>query len=160
MGEMTDSQRAEPDQPGFGANLVEYLVIGVPDLDQLAGVSTALLLMAERGSVRILDVVLVERTADGRVETRELGSLESTRALSHLDARMARWLTDHDIDLAAQALLAYAAGVIVVVDDRWAEPLSAAALGAGGRIVGGDRISAQRLDTVLAARWEPPKESE
>jgi hypothetical protein len=58
----------------------------------------------------------------------------------------------HDIELAALAVQPNSVGLIVVTEDRWAQPLSKAAQGAGGRIVAGDRIPARRVEAMLAGQ--------
>ena len=63
-------------------------------------------------------------------------------------------LSDHDIDLASLALRPRSAAIVLVTEDRWAEPLSAAARRAGGQIVGGDRIPATVVESVLIERIE------
>jgi hypothetical protein len=59
-------------------------------------------------------------------------------------------LNDHDVELASRALRPGITAVVVVVEDRWAASLSAAARSAGGQIVAGDRIPPRRVEAALA----------
>jgi hypothetical protein len=59
-------------------------------------------------------------------------------------------LSDNDIALASHALRPGTTGIVLVTEDRWAAPLSAAARRVGGRIVAGERIPPSRVEQVLA----------
>ena len=74
-------------------------------------------------------------------------------------ARSAACSATHDIELASLALRPATAGIVLVTEDRWAESLSVAARRAGGRILGGERIPASRVETVLTDRPTMPERS-
>jgi hypothetical protein len=131
-------------------DLVEYLVVVVPDVDSLASVGAALADVARSGAVRLLDLVVVSRDSGGELSMSEPDAVRGMAGIEELQPDAGRWLSLHDIELSALALPPGTVGVIVVTEDRWAEPLSAAARLAGGRIVAGDRIPARRVETVLA----------
>jgi hypothetical protein len=59
-------------------------------------------------------------------------------------------LSENDIALASRALPPGTVGIVLVTEDRWAAPLSAAARRAGGLIVAGERIPPSRVEEVLA----------
>ena len=61
-------------------------------------------------------------------------------------------LSEHDIELASLALQRGTAGIVLVTEDRWAEPLAVAARQAGGQILGGERIPASRVESALTDR--------
>jgi hypothetical protein len=132
-------------------DLVQYLIVSVPDLEALWGVGQALAGLAEAGTLRILDLVVVERGDDGTVNVVEPASVAAVATLAVTASGL---LGQHDIELAALAVQPGTVGLVVVTEDRWARPLSAAARDAGGRIVAGDRIPTQRVEATLA---EPPK---
>ena len=138
--------------PAVSTDLVEYLIVSVPDRDALSGVADALAGLAHDETVRILDLVVIERDDDGTVAIAEA---ESVPSVAMLETATSGVLGEHDIELAALAVQPGTVGLIVVTEDRWARPLSVAARRAGGRIVAGDRIPAQRVEATLA---EPPHE--
>jgi hypothetical protein len=148
------SQPEPPDgsDPAVSTDLVEYLIVSVPERAALHGVADALGVLASRGTVRILDLVVIERDRDGTVTIAEAETVTSLAGLASIPTRL---LGQHDIELASLAVEPGTVGVVIVTEDRWARPLSAAARGAGGRIVAGDRIPAQRVETTLA---EPPEQ--
>jgi hypothetical protein len=61
-------------------------------------------------------------------------------------------LSGHDVELAALALRPGSAGLVLVTEDRWAQPLSDAARRAGGRVLTGERIPAPRVESALSDR--------
>jgi Family of unknown function (DUF6325) len=155
------TQPRDPNQQdAVHADLVEYLVVVVPGVDSLSTVATALADLVRGGTVRILDLVVVVRDAAGELETSEPDAIDGMAVLDELQLETGRWLSLHDIELSALALQPGTAGVIVVTEDRWAEPLSTAARLAGGRIVAGDRIPPQRVETVLAEHTDDVRTGE
>lgn len=138
--------------PEVVADLVEYIVVAVPDLDSLAGVAPALAALVETGQIRILDLVTVVRDGDRSVSVRELESVESIAALRDVDGEVGGMLSEHDIALASLAFEPSSAGMVIVAEDRWAEPLASAARRAGGRIIGGERIPPSRVERAVIGR--------
>jgi hypothetical protein len=152
-GAMTDRPKDAPPEQRLNTDLVEYLVVVVPDVAALSSVAAALADLVAAGTVRILDVVVLERTDDGEVQVREPGSVESMSALDTVEAELGIVvLSDRDIELASLALPPGMSGVVVVTEDRWAAALSEAARQAGGEIVAGDRIPPGRIEALLAER--------
>jgi hypothetical protein len=142
-------------------DLVEYIIVAVPGLESLVGLAPALAELVEREAIRILDLVVVVKSAGGAVTQLELDDVDGMAALRALDDGIGGLLSDHDIELASLALRAGSTGVILVTEDRWAEPLSAAAQRAGGQIVAGDRIPPAWVETVIAdRRVEQPERQE
>jgi hypothetical protein len=131
-------------------DLVEYFIIAVPDIDALETVGPALAHVAARAAIRVLDVVVVTKGWDGSIVGVELDDLDSMAAIRDLDGDAGELLSENDITLAASALRRGCVGVIVVTEDRWAEPLSAAAHRAGGQIIAGERIPSSRVESALA----------
>ncbi len=133
-------------------DLVEYFIVEVPNVESLAGLGPALAELVKRAAIRILDVVVLVKDDDGTVASLELDVVDSMAALRGLDHDVGGMLSDHDIELASLALRAGTTGVVIVTEDRWAEPLSNAAQRAGGQIIAGDRIPASRVESVLAEK--------
>jgi hypothetical protein len=137
-------------------DLVAYVVVVVPNVGSLAHVAPALAGLAESAMIRILDLVVVVRDTAGAVDVLEPGTVESMAVLADLDGDAGGLLSDHDIELASHALRPGTVGVVLVAEDRWAEPLSAAVRGAGGQIVAGERIPASRVEAALTGSPDVP----
>ena len=155
---MTDPPHACDRGSPIRADLVEYLIVAVGDVDGLATVGEALARLVDEGTVRILDLVALVRHADGEVAVWEPEATPGLEDLIAPDARR-QLLSTRDIERASAALRPGSAGVVVVTEDRWAEPLSTAARLAGGRIVAGDRIPPDRIEATLLHHLDEREES-
>ena len=134
------------------ADLVEYVIVAVPGEEALGRVAASLTDLVESRFIRILDLVVVARDEAGDVVVHELGDFPSMADLATVVGPTPSLLSIHDLELVSTAVRAGTLGVVVVTEDRWAEPLAAAARDVGGRIVGGERIAHVRAELAL----EPP----
>jgi hypothetical protein len=142
---------------GITTDLVEYLIIAVPTLGSLDSLGPALAEVVQRAAIRILDLVVVVKDRTGSITTVDPNTLDGMIAVRGYLADMGTWLSERDIALASVVLARGSVGLILVTEDRWAAPLSAAAQRAGGKIVAGERIPASRVDSALADRADDPQ---
>jgi hypothetical protein len=133
-------------------DLVEYFVVGVPDLESLGPIVPAMRELSEAGTLRLLDWIVVERDADGAVRLPDLAETGLLPALEQISRDAAGLLSEHDIALAASVLPPGTVGLVLVSEDRWAEPLAAAMRGVGGRVIAGERIPSSRVEDALERR--------
>jgi hypothetical protein len=129
-------------------DLVEYFIVVVPDLDAVGDVAAAVAALVRSMAIRILDAVVLVRGHDDGLVVHELDDAPFLDTLRAARERACR-LSDHDIALASLALPLGGVGLVVVVEDRWAAPLSAAARRAGGEIIAGERIPVRRVESAL-----------
>lgn len=147
---MTD-ERQPPDRTDeVATDLVQYVVVVVPDQGALATVVPALAELVQTGKIRILDLVVLERNLEGAVNVLEFEAVESIADLRDVEGELGGMLSANDIALASHALRPGTTGIVLVTEDRWAAPLSAAARRAGGLIVAGERIPPSRVEQILA----------
>jgi hypothetical protein len=131
-------------------DLVEYMVVLTPDEASLAALVPALAELVAGARIRVLDLAVVVRGADGAMTVREVETVESLAGLRHVEGEVGSLLSQQDVATAGLALRPGTAGLVIVTESRWAEPLSVAARNAGGRIVGGERIPPRRVADALA----------
>lgn len=148
--------RDTTDRRDVAADLVEYLVLVVPDLDSLTELVPALGQLTDAHMVRILDGVAIARDRDGLVNVRELESLPGTVPLAHMCTAAGDMLSERDVELAALTVLPASVGLLLVTEDSWAAPLAAAVTRTGGRIVAGERIPAARVEGSVSLLAGPP----
>ncbi len=130
-------------------DLVEYVVVALPELSSTAPVADALKRLVDTSQIRILDVVGVTSDAAGRVSVVEPEYLPGLRSLHGAEGGVpgaAGLLSDDDIALASRGMPAGSSALIVVAEDRWAQQLADAARTSGGQILGGERIPRHRLE--------------
>lgn len=146
----------EPKRRGGGdairTDLVEYLIIVVPNQDALASIGSALDKLVKTARIRILDLVVLVRETDGAVTVLELDAIEAMSSGLSLDIEVGGMLSEHDLELASFALKPGMPGVVLVTEDLWAKSLSTATRRAGGQIVAGERIPASRVEAALGDR--------
>jgi hypothetical protein len=127
-------------------DLVEYVVVALPELSSTVRVAEALERLVESSQIRILDVVGVTSDAAGRVAVVEPEFLPGLRSLHGLVGVPGGLLSDDDLALASRGMPPGSSALIVVAEDRWAQQLAEAARTSGGQIVGGERIPRHRLE--------------
>ena len=133
-------------------DLVEYVVIAVPELGSTVDVASALRELVESSRIRILDLVGVSIGPDGGHSAIEPEQLSGLAELRDVEGEVGGLLSEDDIALACGALQPGTSALILVVEDRWAQLLSDAARSSGGRIVGGERIPRHRLEQARRSR--------
>src|SRR5262249_39049028 len=129
----------------FEPDLIQYLIVGVPDRTAVRQLLTALSRLVLAGTVRLLDVVMLMKDELGAIDVVTIEELDGLAEDVQIEREAPGLLTEHDLELASLSLPPASAGLVVVTEDRWAEPLSAAAKQAGGRIAGGELVPAQRV---------------
>jgi hypothetical protein len=137
-------------------DLVEFIVIAVPELSSAVRVASALKALVEAAQIRILDLVGVVTDPDGRFTVVEQELLSGLAHLDQVEGEVGGLLSEDDVALAGSALLPGTSALIVVVEDRWAGMLADAARDGGGRIIGGERIPRHRLEQSRRARAAGP----
>ena len=146
---MTSTPR--PDAPlEIATDLVEYLLLLIPKADESAALGTELVRAVESSAVRVLDLVLVTVDAAGSALLEDIDTLPGLEEIRGRTSCFGVLLSRHDVDLIALALQPGDRALVLVVEDRWARPLAAAARAAGGEVRAGERIARDRVEAALA----------
>lgn len=113
----------------------------------------AVLDLVARGTVTVLDALVVRRDADGHVEELEVTALPAPDGGVVGLASLRSGLVDGDDDLAdaGRVLEPAKAGLVLVYENTWARPFVTAALAAGAEVVASQRITADVVNDALAA---------
>lgn len=129
---------------------VEYVILEFPGGEApLADLAPSLGRLVEGGTVRILDLVVVRRDADGRAFADEVDALSAAAAFEGIEGEIGGLIGVGDIDEIASAMAPGASALVIVWEDLWARDLADTVLGLGGEIVGGQRIAAQAVEAAL-----------
>ena len=130
---------------------VDYVVIEFPG-DKFNGeIAPALNDLVDRSVVKVLDLVLIRKDADGSFEGFELEDLEETEIgdLHRLEVDMAHILSEDDVAAVAEALEPNSSAAVLVWENAWAAPFASAVRRSGGQLVAGGRIPIQALIAAL-----------
>jgi len=146
---MTDNPDTTIDELGP----VDYLVIEFPEGHQNFTGETAeeLARLAESGIIRVLDVLILVKNADGSVDAMELDETPAVDAIRALEADIAEILAADDVEMLAAAMLPGSVAGVVVFENRWAAPFAAAARRAGGQLIASGRIPIQAIAASMEA---------
>ena len=130
-------------------DLIEYVVLRTSDLSSSEALAPFLRALSETSQITIIDLVGVQIDALG--EYRVVGS-ELLPGVPMSDPDVGVVLSDDDIALVCGALGPNSSALILVAEDRWAQPFADAARISGGRIVGGERIPRRSIEQSQRSR--------
>ena len=126
---------------------VDYLVIEFPAGEQnfTGEAAEELARLAESGTIRVLDLLILIKNEDGSVDALELDETPAVDALRGLEADIAELLAADDVELLAAAMEPGSVAGVLVFENRWAAPFAAAARRAGGQLIASGRIPIQAI---------------
>lgn len=126
---------------------VDYLVIEFPAGEQnfTGEAAQELAKLAESGIIRILDVLVLVKNADGSVDAMELDETPMVDEIRALEAELAEILAVDDVEMLAAAMEPGSVAGVVVWENRWAAPFAAATRRAGGQLIASGRIPIQAI---------------
>lgn len=130
---------------------IDYVVIEFPGTTFDGTIAPALDDLVDRGLVRVLDLLIVVKDADGDVEVLEISDLadESLSALQRYESEVAMLLSESDVVNIAGAIEPGTTAAVLVWENLWAAPFGAAVRHRGGQLVAGGRIPIQAILAVL-----------
>jgi len=109
--------------------------------------------LVERGTVRVLDLLLIRKDEDGALESFELSDLDESEmgSLRSYETELAMLLSEDDVNAVAAAVEPGSTAALLVWENRWAAPFASAVRRAGGQLVASGRIPIQALLAAVEA---------
>ena len=132
---------------------VDIVVIGFPPDAPKTGEAIPLFIdLVDRGVIRVLDVLMVQKGADGSVAGVEITDLgEGYEELRVFEGARTGMLGDEDAVTAGDALEPGEAAVLICYENAWAAPFATAVRRNGGRMLAFERVPvADLLETIEA----------
>lgn len=110
-----------------------------------------LLDLVDRGLIRILDLVLVNKDAEGTLTVMELADLDGDGELdlAVFEGVRSGLLGEDDVAEAAEAMEPDTSAVLLMYENSWAAPFAIAVRKAGGQLVASGRIPVQSIIAAL-----------
>lgn len=137
---------------------VDYLVIEFPaERANFTGeIAAELVALADRGIVRVLDLVLIQKADDGSVVVDELSEVpeDVVGEIARLEADLALLLAEDDVTAIAELIEPGSVAGVLVYENLWAAPFASAVRRAGGLLVSDGRIHTQAILAAVAAEEE------
>lgn len=131
---------------------VEYLVIGFEGNHFTGEILPELRSLRERGLIRIIDLLFVQKDQAGRATIRELSELsaEEARAYDTVTGDLVRMLTEEDVENVARGLPHNSSEAILLLEHVWATHLRDTIQRANGRLLDSGLIPAADVEAVSA----------
>lgn len=139
---------------------VDYLVLEFPAGAQNfhGEVAAELARLSEAGTIRVLDLLILIKDADGSVDAMEIDDLEQLDEIRALETEIAEILAAEDVELLAEAMLPGSVAGVVVFENTWAGPFGAAARRAGAQLIASGRIPIQAIAASIEAELAAEEE--
>lgn len=132
---------------------IDYLVVEFPaGASNFTGeMATELLALVDRGIIRVIDVLILTKDAQGEVEAMELSDVPELGELQTLETELAELLAADDVAHLAAAMEPGSTAGVLIWENLWAAPFGAAARRAGGQLIADGRIPIQAIIASIEA---------
>jgi hypothetical protein len=127
---------------------LEYALIQFADAKPTGKIVPELLDLAARGIVRYVDIVFIQKEADGNIRTVELNDLdpESYAMFVPMGEHVSSLFTNDDLQIAASKLPENSAAMLLLWENLWVANLRKALLDAGGQLVERAQIAPEVIE--------------
>jgi Family of unknown function (DUF6325) len=132
---------------------VDYLVVEFPaGAKNFTGEMAAeLLKLVDAGTIRIVDVLILDKNEDGSVDASELSDIGQLGELQSIEAELAELLAAEDVDHLAAAMDPGSTAGVLIWENLWAAPFASAARRSGGQLIANGRIPIQAIIASIEA---------
>jgi hypothetical protein len=148
-----DQQTVEVDAALDQLGPVDYLVVEFPaGASSFTGEMAAeLIALAEAGTIRVIDVLILTKDEDGSIDAAELSDIGELGPLQALEAQLAELLAEEDVVHLAAAMEPGTVAGVLIWENLWAAPFASAVRRSGGQLIADGRIPIQAIIASIAA---------
>ena len=132
---------------------VDYLIVEFPaGASSFTGEMAAQLrALADSGTIRVIDVLILTKDTDGTVEATELSDTAGLGELKAIEAELAELLAAEDVDHLAAAMEPGSTAGVLIWENTWAAPFASAVRHSGGQLIANGRIPIQAIIASIEA---------
>jgi hypothetical protein len=132
---------------------VDYLVVEFPPgLQNFDGEMAAeLVRLSDAGTIRVLDLMILQKAADGSVDAYEIDETDAVDEIRALETHVSEILAADDVLNLAAAMEPGSVAGVLVWENTWAAPFASAARRAGGQLIATGRIPIQAIAASIEA---------
>ncbi len=132
---------------------VDYLVVEFPagHSNFTGEMAAELAALVESSTIRLLDLLILQKDADGSVEAFEIDDLDGVDEVRALETEVAEILAEEDVAHLAAAMEPGSVAGVLVWENTWAAPFASAARRAGGQLIATGRIPIQAIAASVEA---------
>jgi hypothetical protein len=129
---------------------LEYALVEFKGKEFSGKIVPELLDLAERGIVRFVDIVFIQKEKDGSVRTVELNDLDakSYKMFVPIGKHVASLFTTNDLEIAASKLRKNTAAALFLWENLWTDNLRKAIADSGGKLVERVQIPAEVVKPI------------
>ena len=156
----TEAAAQERDLDSLGP--VDYIVVEFPaGASNFTGeMSEELLRLVDAGTIRLIDILILTKDADGSVDAMELSDIDELGDLQRLEADLAELLAAEDVEHLAAAMEPGSTAGVLIWENLWAAPFASAARRSGGQLIADGRIPIQAIIASIEADDAPASEGD
>jgi hypothetical protein len=150
---MTDQRTERTADPVDELGPVDWIVVEFPGSRFKGEIAPALTELEERGIVRVLDLLVIRKDVDGRLDFFEVTDLDESEVggLRAFESAVATLLSEEDVEAVAEAVEPGSTAALLVWENSWAAPFASAVRRAGGQLAASGRIPVQALLAAIEA---------
>jgi len=132
---------------------VDYIIVEFPaGASNFTGEMAKELLDLVNGKIiRLIDVLILTKAADGTVDATELSDIDELGELETLETELAELLAEEDIEHLAAAMDPGSTAGVLIWENVWAAPFASAARRSGGQLIANGRIPIQAIIASIEA---------
>ena len=132
---------------------VDYLVVEFPAGEQnfTGEMAAELVKLVDAGTIRVIDVLILDKNEDGSVDATELSDIEQLGELQAIEAELAELLAADDVDALAAAMEPGSTAGVLILENLWAAPFASATRRSGGQLIANGRIPIQAIIASIEA---------
>jgi hypothetical protein len=132
---------------------VDYIIIEFPAGQQnfTGEVASELARLHDAGTIRVMDVLILAKDADGSIEAMELSDVAELGELAGLEAQLVQTLAEEDVINLAAAMDPGSVAGVLIYENLWAAPFASAVRHAGGQLIANGRIPIQAIIAAIEA---------
>ena len=132
---------------------VDWLVLEFPGKQPTGQIAPYLKDLVDRGLVRVLDLMVLQKETDGTLIVSELSDLDPSELgeIRTTEADLAMVLSEQDVLDLAETIEPGSTAAVLVWENLWAAPFGSAVRKAGGQLVATGRIPTQAVIAAIEA---------
>jgi hypothetical protein len=130
---------------------VDYVIVEFPSgaASFTGEMVQELVTLVDAGTIRLIDVLILTKGDDGAVEAMELSEVDELGPLQALEAELAEFLAEEDVENLAAAMDPGSVAGVLIYENLWAAPFASAARRSGGQLIANGRIPMQAIVAAI-----------
>jgi hypothetical protein len=132
---------------------VDYIVVEFPagESNFTGEMAKELLALVDSGTIRVIDILILTKNEDGKIEAMEFSDLPELGELQVLEAQLAELLAEDDVVHLAAAMEPGSTAGVLIWENLWAAPFASAVRRSGGQLIADGRIPIQAIIASIEA---------